>query len=117
MTLLSTSFFFFFFFNDPAPPEFYPFSLPDAFPIFYQICVGAEQGLHRREQAGVVSHEGYQAANGEPPIDNEFPAVEKNDSDGRLTIGGLVALMAYQDRKSTRLKSSHLGISYAVFCF
>src|SRR5436853_1756489 len=25
-------------------------------------------------------------------------------------------LAAYQDRKSTRLNSSHLGISYAVFC-
>src|SRR2546423_14586322 len=25
--------FFFFFFNDPAPPEFYPLSLPDALPI------------------------------------------------------------------------------------
>src|SRR5437899_6175072 len=24
--------------------------------------------------------------------------------------------MAFQDRKSTRLNSSHLGISYAVFC-
>src|SRR2546426_2363600 len=26
------------------------------------------------------------------------------------------ALMAYEDRKSTRLNSSHLVISYAVFC-
>src|ERR1039458_9323818 len=26
-------------------------------------------------------------------------------------------LVAIQDRKSTRLNSSHLGISYAVFCF
>src|SRR2546421_11052521 len=24
----------FFFFNDPAPPEFYPFPLPDALPIY-----------------------------------------------------------------------------------
>src|SRR2546430_459953 len=26
-------FYFFFFFNNPAPPEFYPFPLPDPFPI------------------------------------------------------------------------------------
>src|ERR1035438_596280 len=26
------------------------------------------------------------------------------------------ALLVYRDRKSTRLNSSHLGISYAVFC-
>src|ERR1035438_6399456 len=30
----------------------------------------------------------------------------------QLDVAGLVAL----DRKSTRLNSSHLGISYAVFC-
>src|ERR1035438_10782559 len=29
---------------------------------------------------------------------------------------GLVAVEAATDRKSTRLNSSHLGISYAVFC-
>src|SRR5205814_9815581 len=28
----------------------------------------------------------------------------------------LLAYMAERDRKSTRLNSSHLGISYAVFC-
>src|SRR5262245_51701191 len=32
-----------------------------------------------------------------------------------VTYGG-VALTAVPDRKSTRLNSSHLGISYAVFC-
>src|SRR5256885_836493 len=31
--LFFTTFFFFFFFNDPAPPEFSPFPLPDALPI------------------------------------------------------------------------------------
>src|SRR5437899_9568961 len=37
-----------------------------------------------------------------------------------LEHGGLVrlgeGLHSHQDRKSTRLNSSHLGISYAVFC-
>src|SRR5262245_41094351 len=31
-------------------------------------------------------------------------------------MGGLIEAMTEQDRKSTRLNSSHLGISYAVFC-
>src|SRR5256885_8776945 len=31
-------------------------------------------------------------------------------------FGGLVNLTACRDRKSTRLNSSHLVISYAVFC-
>src|SRR3712207_7832635 len=34
-----------------------------------------------------------------------------------FSVGGLFALYeAYQDRKSTRLNSSHANISYAVFC-
>src|SRR5205814_4676098 len=38
------------------------------------------------------------------------PRMERNTRDE------LVAPGAREDRKSTRLKSSHLGISYAVFC-
>src|SRR5436853_2386475 len=33
-----------------------------------------------------------------------------------IGVGGLVARGRDVDRKSTRLNSSHLGISYAVFC-
>src|SRR5437899_8841656 len=42
------------------------------------------------------------------------------DGDGTLTRVTAVPVPAptndHQDRKSTRLNSSHLGISYAVFC-
>src|SRR5438045_7155943 len=34
----------------------------------------------------------------------------------REPYGGEVAYEPWRDRKSTRLNSSHLGISYAVFC-
>src|SRR5690606_39366532 len=34
----------------------------------------------------------------------------------RGAVGGLVAAGYQQDRKSTRLNSSHVKISYAVFC-
>src|SRR5690625_5960355 len=34
----------------------------------------------------------------------------------RLEIEGIVLSMYDQDRKSTRLNSSHVAISYAVFC-
>src|SRR5438045_7856021 len=33
-----------------------------------------------------------------------------------LTIAVAILIMGRSDRKSTRLNSSHLGISYAVFC-
>src|SRR5256885_11788133 len=36
--------------------------------------------------------------------------------EGRLRAGGLVTRGRFLDRKSTRLNSSHLVISYAVFC-
>src|SRR5262245_2086299 len=35
---------------------------------------------------------------------------------GPDTVVDLVSAFAFPDRKSTRLNSSHLGISYAVFC-
>src|SRR5690242_21089148 len=33
-----------------------------------------------------------------------------------LAITTLIAAMMFRDRKSTRLNSSHMSISYAVFC-
>src|SRR5262245_6472471 len=38
------------------------------------------------------------------------------DSDAHIVRGLIAILFAMLDRKSTRLNSSHLGISYAVFC-
>src|SRR3712207_7761786 len=38
------------------------------------------------------------------------------DALARLAHGGVVAVDEGQDRKSTRLNSSHANISYAVFC-
>src|SRR5437899_6264774 len=35
---------------------------------------------------------------------------------GLVEIQGTAEQRAFRDRKSTRLNSSHLGISYAVFC-
>src|SRR5258705_4945422 len=37
-------------------------------------------------------------------------------SDGFFTLAQTEESVAHGDRKSTRLNSSHLGISYAVFC-
>src|SRR5262245_62633232 len=64
-----------------------------------------------------------------PPRSTLFPYTTLFRSVGRQPYGILpsVALQGwtdadtaasdiYQDRKSTRLNSSHLGISYAVFC-
>src|SRR5690554_7534595 len=43
-------------------------------------------------------------------------AVEDNDTHVKLETTGGTVTARYVDRKSTRLNSSHVRISYAVFC-
>src|SRR3712207_8756256 len=90
----------FFFFNDTATTEIYTLSLHDALPIFVQRAdepaqrrVATEVGVDREEVARVV-------------------LVVR----GRREDGGQVDRVDREDRKSTRLNSSHANISYAVFC-
>src|SRR3712207_8714935 len=50
----------------------------------------------------------------EPPTDiNEYEPPDEIIN-GQIDLGALTA--EFQDRKSTRLNSSHANISYAVFC-
>src|SRR5436853_5131676 len=79
----------FFFFNDPAPTEIYTLSLHDALPI-----------SEFDELAELV-------------LASLF--VTARDTGAKLPTA-LDRRRRVQDRKSTRLNSSHLGISYAVFC-
>src|SRR2546426_9375881 len=81
---------FFFFFNDTATTEIYTLSLHDALPIWVQ------PGGARRLRGGPRLSECL----GERP--------------GRCRAA--LSLDVQLDRKSTRLNSSHLVISYAVFC-
>src|SRR5256885_10162155 len=81
--------FIFFFFNDTATTEIYTLSLHDALPISTHASVPAKTSAH----SSLV-----RPANA---------AVNRRRSSGQGRVG---------DRKSTRLNSSHLVISYAVFC-
>src|SRR5256885_12167425 len=88
----------FFFFNDTATTEIYTLSLHDALPISYALLPSDSLGkplifrcAHKRPEPGT------QVA--------LTPHAEPLHSIGRE-----------KDRKSTRLNSSHLVISYAVFC-
>src|SRR2546430_12095658 len=45
-----------------------------------------------------------------------FAAGGPSDMFGRILAQGLSPILGQQDRKSTRLNSSHSQISYAVFC-
>src|SRR2546429_4759056 len=81
-----------FFFNDTATTEIYTLSLHDALPI------------SPRHFGPPVIDPGEQAEDGAP---------EQHIMDVRDHVVGVGLL---QDRKSTRLNSSHGYISYAVFC-
>src|SRR2546426_2254613 len=96
---MSYSLFFFFFFNDTATTEIYTLSLHDALPICILValkpeldfdCVlGCELETLTRCQLLCIG-----------------PVAKQSDGIFRY----------WTDRKSTRLNSSHLVISYAVFC-
>src|SRR5256885_13079550 len=87
----------FFFFNDTATTEIYTLSLHDALPIsLHSPRVGRLGG--RRERDRVLGG----------PVRYRL---------GRRHVTGLLWQPGcVLDRKSTRLNSSHLVISYAVFC-
>src|SRR5256885_12342519 len=84
--------FFFFFFNDPATTEIYTLPLHDALPIS---SVPAPPGVTAKPAPAA------------PPVAK--PVASAAAPAAGLATGGA-------DRKSTRLNSSHLVISYAVFC-
>src|SRR5258705_7250953 len=106
-------FFFFFFFNDPAPPEIYPFPLPDALPI----SCNRRNGDRVRDLHPPSARRSSRSPDplGQPgPDQSHHPGDERRRHAHRPL--SLHATGGQRDRKSTRLNSSHLGISYAVFC-
>src|SRR5690349_24922458 len=88
----SSSSSFFFFFNDTATTEIYTLSLHDALPISASAsCPKSRSSIRRRTSAGTWKRVSRR---------------RRRSSRGSTS----------SDRKSTRLNSSHVEISYAVFC-
>src|SRR5437899_3686027 len=79
--------------HDPATTEIYTLSLHDALPILAE--KSGDAGGRSPKQADILIGLAQSAALFHAPDGTGF---------------------ADLDRKSTRLNSSHLGISYAVFC-
>src|SRR3712207_9442221 len=93
----------FFFFNDTATTEIYTLSLHDALPIY---------GGARQARAGRPVGSGQQA----DLLQHRPDPLPLGRAEGGEGLGHGTAADAQQDRKSTRLNSSHANISYAVFC-
>src|SRR5437899_4387220 len=92
---------FIFFFNDTSTTEIYTLSLHDALPI--------SSGADARRRAADAR------AAPDPARARAGRGADRRRADARAR-GPARHLPRQQDRKSTRLNSSHLGISYAVFC-
>src|SRR5258708_19173365 len=89
-------FFFFFFFNDPAPTEIYPLPLHDALPI------SARKNAHWSDTRRACCM-----------LCVTITIVTSWTSSAMVSS---ITRVIEEDRKSTRLNSSHQIISYAVFC-
>src|SRR5207249_12047701 len=79
------------FFMDTATPQIYTLSLHDALPI-------------------------SPAGSGPPPAPDSAPAPGRRSPRATLPCCPRCRGACHRDRKSTRLNSSHVSISYAVFC-
>src|SRR3712207_9326230 len=86
-----------FYFNDTAPTEIYTLSLHDALPIWRP---GDDRGRHV----------------GDVRLDHLDLAGQRVELGGARPVAVGSRAVLGEDRKSTRLNSSHANISYAVFC-
>src|SRR5690349_22816050 len=94
--MFTSSVYTFFFFNATATTEIYTLSLHDALPI-----LGAGPGPRRRTRP---------LPRGYCLVLHDQAQPDQADDRPRARSG------RHLDRKSTRLNSSHVEISYAVFC-
>src|SRR5207249_10552112 len=104
----------FFSFTSTAPPHIYTLSLHDALPIsLYSLSLGKKNSR--------IFHFSLFFDFSNLPISSSFPTSSSFSHqtliDSQLfLILLLISLKPSLDRKSTRLNSSHVSISYAVFC-
>src|SRR5699024_12629330 len=88
-------------FNETSPTDIYTLSLHDALPIF---------------QCGewLIEQQQFRLCRKRP--DQGGPLLFPSRNFMRIFIKQMAYFQFFRDRKSTRLNSSHVSISYAVFC-
>src|SRR5207253_10927888 len=97
-----------FFSSVTAPTEIYPLSLHDALPISSPRPEGGRRARSASAGGRLRAPAGGSGAD-RPPRSCPRPRAPRR-------IPREVGALARADRKSTRLNSSHVAISYAVFC-
>src|SRR5207302_10565782 len=96
-----------FLFSNPAPPDIYTLSLHDALPICKPAPAAAKPAVGVRPAAMKGVQRSFEFV-------GRIKAVETVQL--RARVEGFLDKVQFRDRKSTRLNSSHVKISYAVFC-
>src|SRR5690606_40259198 len=95
----------------PILPDIYTLSLHDALPIFcnsaIDLIVRNDKGGHFK--VGALQDEKAKAILKDYDIEDDY-------LDPIILVRGNSVFYKSRDRKSTRLNSSHVKISYAVFC-
>src|SRR5205814_9405035 len=102
-------------YTNPSPTPLYTLSLHDALPIFATPSSFPDMKLSQRIYLGLLLGAALpvwsQVSNSpSQPVAAYGEGTGAENTDDRMVAPPPV------DRKSTRLNSSHLGISYAVFC-
>src|SRR5207253_11158943 len=102
-------------YTTPSPTPTYPLSLHDALPIYpgraQAVAQGDEDPLRRPFQQLEV-----ELLQPRPEPDRPLGRPDLGRDDDRLPRYHAGGAGPAKDRKSTRLNSSHVAISYAVFC-
>src|SRR5437899_6752173 len=94
--------------NAPSTTELYTLSLHDALPISRQVVITISTAKDRRPTKRRFMRQGHGTSYAWNADRN------RRRRESRFVVVALQ--LCAGDRKSTRLNSSHLGISYAVFC-
>src|SRR5690606_40440087 len=103
-----TSFVRLYYFNDTPTTEIYTLSLHDALPIYISSRSVLQKWISK--YTGEIELKPTRKGRGLSPMNKG----RKTTFEERIEIAQYT--IANKDRKSTRLNSSHVKISYAVFC-
>src|SRR5437870_11451475 len=99
-------------FNAAAPTDTYTLSLHDALPISLEIARRSDRGL--LSEAMRTQWSVHPVALAQTVVPVALPDVPLEPAQRRGVFESTDFMPS--DRKSTRLNSSHVAISYAVFC-
>src|SRR5207249_5695366 len=98
---------------DTPPTRTHILSLPAALPISGEHVLVGEDRVERVLRAGLAAERARDAARA---VDERAARLQADRARRTDCDAGAAGVAAVGDRKSTRLNSSHVSNSYAVFC-